>query len=54
MSDKALQLLQQSNAAARAGDDEGTLKAWREFVRELWLPMAAKVPWAPQQEDKAE
>lgn len=49
MSDKALQLLQQSNAAVRAGDDEAALKAWRE----LWIPMQSHVPWdAPKKEER--
>jgi hypothetical protein len=40
-----------SNAAARAGDVEATERHWREFVRLLWTPMSATVPWAKQEVD---
>ncbi len=43
--------LQASNAAARLGDVEATERHWREFVRLLWTPMAATVPWLPKKED---
>ena len=38
-------LLAQCNAAAAAGDSEATDRLWREFIRLLWHPMRATVPW---------
>jgi hypothetical protein len=40
-----------SNVAARAGDVEATERHWREFVRILWTPMSATVPWSKQEVD---
>lgn len=42
-----------SEAAHRAGDAEATDRHWREFVRILWAPMSATVPWAPKNEGAA-
>ena len=39
-----------SQAAARAGDNEAADRHWREFVRILWTPMSATVPWSKKED----
>jgi len=39
-----------SAAAVRAGDEEAADRHWREFVRLLWTPMAATVPWVKKED----
>ena len=54
MIDEAENLLQAVRAAEARGDAEATDRHWREFVRVLWLPMAAAIPWqSPKEQERA-